>query len=174
MLCAGSQVLHVFVFIWGNRIWWKSPGPEGRGLMSGVENTVMDDLIYLCVWNTGHFLPKGWTSWPSGRLLSLFLFLSRSTQFLGPIVLVHTSGRSACSIYNVMSLFLSHREIKLSLLHTYHRAANTLISAHAKLTPPILSYTTSSVPRGSAQSQQISLKGIPPLLPNMERLTVGL
>lgn len=86
------QVLHVFVFIWGNRVWWKSPRPEGRGLMSGVENTVMDDLIYLCVWNTGHFLPKGWTSWPSGRLLSLFLFLSRSSQFLGHIVLVHTSA----------------------------------------------------------------------------------
>lgn len=154
----------------------RAPGQKEAVLMSGVENTLMDDLIYLCVWNTGHFLPKGWTSWSSGRLLclSLFLFLSRSPQFLGPIVLVHTSGLSTCSIYNVMSLFLSHREFKLPQLHTYHKAANTVISAHAKLTPPFLSNTTSSVPRGSAQSQQISLKGIPPLLPNMERLTVGL
>jgi len=49
-------------------------------------------------------------------------------------------------------------------LHNTHKATNTVISAHAKLTPPFLSYTTSSVPRGSAQSQQISLKGIPLLL----------
>ncbi len=143
--------------------------------MSGVENTVMDNLIF-CVFETlvTSFLKAEHPGLQEGFSLSLFLFRSRSPQFVGPIVLVHTSGLSTCSIYNVMSLFLSHREFKLPQLHTYHKAANTVISAHAKLTPPFLSNTTSSVPRGSAQSQQISLKGIPPLLPNMERLTVGL
>lgn len=131
---------------------------------------------FICVFQTlvTSFLTAEHPGLQKGFSLSLFHFLSHSPQFLGPIVLGHTSGQFARSIYNAMSLFPSHREFKLPQLHTYHKAASTVISAHAELTPPFLSCTTSSVPRGSAQSQQISLKGIPPLLPNTERLTVGL
>lgn len=124
-------------------------------------------ISFICVFETldTSFLKAEHPGLEEGFSLSLFLFLSRSPQFLGPIVLAHTSGCSARSIYNVMSLFLSHREFKLPRLHTYHKAANIVISAHAKLTPPFLSYTTSSVPRGSAQSQQIKPERNSPFTP---------
>lgn len=121
---------------------------------------------FICVFETldTSFLKAEHPGLEEGFSLSLSLSVSLPTISFTQ-VLAYTSGRSASSIYNVMSLFPSHREFNLPQLHTYHKAANIVISAHAKLTPPFLSYTTSSVPRGSAQSQQIKPERNSPFTP---------